>query len=82
MSQSLLIYGDDCRYEWRDSRACFESDSDLFFESQFEDKAKDVCSKCEVRLECLDFAITTRQQEGIWGGLNPKERQRLRRRVA
>jgi WhiB family redox-sensing transcriptional regulator len=41
-----------------------------------------VCSKCEVRLECLDFAITTRQQEGIWGGLNPKERQRLRRRVA
>jgi WhiB family redox-sensing transcriptional regulator len=33
-----------------------------------------------VRQACLDFAIDTRQHDGIWGGLTEIERRRVRRR--
>ena len=38
-----------------------------------------ICAQCEVRPECLAYAVETGQQEGIWGGLNEKERRELRR---
>ncbi len=42
--------------------------------------AKAVCASCPVRLECLEYAIQTRQDDGVWGGLDETERKRLRRR--
>lgn len=40
--------------------------------------AKDVCRRCLVRLECLDFALRTSQKHGIWGGLSERERRRVK----
>ena len=42
------------------------------------------CAVCPVREECLDFALETNQEHGIWGGLTVKARknERKRRRVA
>jgi WhiB family redox-sensing transcriptional regulator len=38
------------------------------------DKAKAICRRCPVQAECLDWAYTTDEKEGIWGGLTPAER--------
>lgn len=46
-------------------------------EGQSSARAKAVCRACPVRAECLDFALHSRQFEGIWGGTTPYERRRL-----
>ena len=68
--------------DWRDQAECRDLDVNLFFPVSEEDEApaKDVCAVCPVREECLDWAIATRQSDGIWGGLNETERRRERRR--
>jgi WhiB family redox-sensing transcriptional regulator len=43
--------------------------------------AKRICRQCPVRADCLDYAIGTGQQFGIWGGLSERERRRLRERA-
>lgn len=41
--------------------------------------AKQVCAACPVTNECLEFALASDEQHGVWGGLNPRERARLAR---
>ena len=41
--------------------------------------AKAVCNRCPVQPECLDFALVTNQECGVWGGASEEERRRLRR---
>jgi WhiB family redox-sensing transcriptional regulator len=82
---------------WLDFAACLGVDPDLFFAvpggpaggRKREDmarakEAKRVCGGCPVVVECGDYAVTTRQPEGVWGGKTPKQRQqeRARRRAA
>lgn len=38
-------------------------------------KAKQVCVGCPVRSQCLNYATTNQEHEGIWGGLTEFERQ-------
>lgn len=45
-------------------------------------EAKKVCGGCPVRSDCLDYAMRTDQQFGVWGGLTPGERRDLERRMA
>jgi WhiB family redox-sensing transcriptional regulator len=77
---------------WRESAACLSYPAVLFFglddaESPAErrareERAKQVCATCEVRRDCLEYALTTREPYGIWGGLTELERRaRLRSRV-
>lgn len=40
-------------------------------------RAKDICTTCSVRRDCLDYAISIREPHGIWGGLNENERKAL-----
>ena len=75
--------------DWRGRAACLRLDTDLFFppdENQWEDQqvedAKAVCRTCPVQTVCLEFALATRQKQGIWGGLTEDERRSLRRRRA
>ena len=49
--------------------------------AQIED-AKAVCRRCEVIEVCLKWAMDTRQDAGVWGGLSDDERRALRRRTA
>ena len=76
--------------EWRDRALCRNTDPSLFFPVgttgvalvQIE-HAKQVCNQCPVKQECLDFALATNQDSGIWGGLSEEERRVIRRqRVA
>jgi WhiB family redox-sensing transcriptional regulator len=72
---------------WRSAAACLQADPDLFFpisssgpaERQIV-RAKQICGGCQVRQECLDFALSHDQAYGIWGGTTPEDRQRDRRR--
>lgn len=43
--------------------------------------AKRVCGLCPVRAECLEYAITHNQTEGVWGGMGESERASYRRKV-
>jgi WhiB family transcriptional regulator, redox-sensing transcriptional regulator len=73
---------------WRSAGACLAADPDLFFpisatgpaEQQIS-RAKVICAGCEVRKECLEFAMSHDQVYGIWGGTTPEDRQRARRRL-
>lgn len=81
-SLSLSIERDD----WREHSACRDTDPDLFFPvgttgpaiEQIEN-AKAVCRVCDVQKDCLDYALVTNQDSGIWGGTSEEERRALRR---
>jgi WhiB family redox-sensing transcriptional regulator len=40
--------------------------------------AKKVCAGCDVKMECLDYALEKREEYGLWGGLTPRERGVMR----
>lgn len=76
----------DATLLWRQDAACRDIDPNLFFPIGVTGDAieqiataKEICSACPVRLECLDFAITSNQEFGVWGGTSEDERRMLRR---
>jgi WhiB family redox-sensing transcriptional regulator len=66
---------------WRMLANCNGVDPDLFFpeRGQSTDEAKAVCAGCEVRVECLEFALVHGEKFGIWGGASERERRRMRK---
>jgi WhiB family redox-sensing transcriptional regulator len=68
--------------DWKADAACRDLDTNLFFPSSEDDAAPalQVCASCPVRETCLEFALSTRQDDGVWGGLSEGDRRRLRRR--
>ncbi len=69
---------------WAAFAACRDADPAMFFPGQEESAsdAKRICQGCAVNADCLEFAFSVRAQFGIWGGTTPRERRRLRRRIA
>lgn len=65
---------------WLLSARCRDHDPDLFFTTApgSERRAKTVCRPCPVRSECLAFALDAEIEHGVWGGMNVRERRRLR----
>lgn len=59
---------------------CAEVDSELFFPEKggSTKDAKKLCGLCDVRQQCLDFAVDNDERFGVWGGLSERERRRLR----
>jgi WhiB family redox-sensing transcriptional regulator len=41
--------------------------------------ARRICGACTVNEECLEFALATNQEAGIWGGATEEERRKLRK---
>ena len=66
---------------WQDYANCRGTDADLFFPERGAStrKAKAICNACDVKAECLDFAIVQGEKFGIWGGMSERERRRVRR---
>ena len=66
---------------WQDLANCLGVDPDLFFPERGAStrKAKAICAECEVREECLNYAIDVGEKFGIWGGMSERERRKLRR---
>ena len=76
-------------YEWRDAALCRDTDPNLFFPVgttglaiEHITEAKQVCGECSVSKSCLDFALDTNQDSGVWGGLTEEERHVIRRQHA
>ncbi len=74
---------------WQFRAACKGEDTSLFFAPSYferkeqkdarESKARAICARCEVREECLAYALRIREPHGIWGGLNEMQRRTLLR---
>jgi WhiB family redox-sensing transcriptional regulator len=73
---------------WTHKAACRDIDPELFFPiSEFYHKgcdrqiaeAKSICAGCEVKWQCLNYALESKSDDGIWGGLTSPERRILRR---
>lgn len=77
--------------DWQEDARCAEPGmSEVFFPEGIGGgrglygPARKVCSQCPVTVECLEFVMAFEQQghrQGFWGGLSPKERDRLRTNV-
>jgi len=73
---------------WRNDALCRGVETDLFFPAgelgeepvRQAEAAKEVCSRCPVREDCLDYALATDQPFGVWGGTTEGERRAIRRR--
>ena len=75
--------------EWLAAGACLSKDPDLFFPvatgeagAKQAAAAQRVCGTCRVWRECLEYALSSGQTHGIWGGTTPEERIQARRRRA
>jgi WhiB family transcriptional regulator, redox-sensing transcriptional regulator len=66
---------------WQEQALCAQTDPEAFFPEKGGStrEAKRICSGCEVRAECLEYALANDERFGIWGGLSERERRRLRR---
>ena len=70
--------------DWRHRAVCREEDPELFFPIgntgpallQIEE-AKAVCRRCPVMEQCLQWALESGQDSGVWGGLSEDERRRF-----
>jgi len=66
---------------WRQSAACRGVDPEIFYPASEEEAvvAKAVCASCAVREACLEFALASRERDGVWGGATEKDRRRMLR---
>lgn len=65
--------------EWRKAGACRGLDASIFYPEEDDDAepAKGVCAGCGVRVACLEYALTSREKAGVWGGATERERRRI-----
>ncbi len=77
------IGADEAEPTWQDKALCAQTDPEAFFPEKGGStrEAKRVCRSCEVRAECLEYALEHDERFGIWGGLSERERRRLKREV-
>lgn len=70
--------------DWTERALCAETDPEAFFPEKggSTKPAKQVCASCEVRAECLEYALKHEDagRFGIWGGLSERQRRDLRYR--
>jgi WhiB family redox-sensing transcriptional regulator len=67
--------------DWHGRALCAQTDPEAFFPEKGGSTrdAKKICTGCEVRSECLSYALSNDERFGIWGGLSERERRRLKR---
>ena len=66
---------------WQDRALCAQTDPEAFFPEKGGStrEAKRICTGCEVKAECLEYALANDERFGIWGGLSERERRRIKR---
>jgi WhiB family redox-sensing transcriptional regulator len=74
---------DDGLLSWQDQALCAQTDPEAFFPEKGGStrEAKRICVGCEVKQECLEYALMQDERFGIWGGLSERERRRLKRKA-
>ncbi len=85
---SLITTEFDVLYEvtedqWQERALCAQTDPEAFFPEKGGStrEAKRICLGCDVRNECLEYALANDERFGIWGGLSERERRRLKRGI-
>ncbi len=68
---------------WQTDSLCAQTDPEAFFPEKGGSTrdAKKICTSCEVRNQCLEYALQNDERFGIWGGLSERERRKLRKRA-
>lgn len=77
------VNDDDNALSWQVDALCAQTDPEAFFPEKGGSTrdAKKICTTCEVKSECLEYALQNDERFGIWGGLSERERRKLRRRA-
>jgi len=80
---------DDQATGWQRQASCRGEDSVFFFAPAYFEKrgeklgreaiAKRICATCPVQAPCLEYALATNQDSGVWGGTSEEERRKLRK---
>lgn len=83
-SSGTAVFSSETPHSWKEEANCLGVDPDLFFPERGAStrEAKAVCRSCEVRVDCLEYALEHGEKFGIWGGLSERERRRVRRQRA
>lgn len=72
--------------DWREDATCAGMPVDVFFpdpgDTRAERKAKEICTGCPVRMDCLEWAQDVERRHGIFAGMTPKQRKYLRDKAA
>jgi WhiB family transcriptional regulator, redox-sensing transcriptional regulator len=86
---SLIVTDFDAMFDtieeqWQERALCAQTDPEAFFPEKGGStrEAKRICMGCEVRDECLEYALAHDERFGIWGGLSERERRRLKRGIS
>ena len=68
---------------WQERALCAQTDPEAFFPEKGGStrEAKKVCLTCDVRSQCLEYALAHDERFGIWGGLSERERRKLKKRA-
>ncbi|PZP15880.1 MAG: transcription factor WhiB [Brachybacterium faecium] len=79
----FTVEQDEAELSWQERALCAQTDPEAFFPEKGGStrEAKKVCVSCEVRAECLEYALENDERFGIWGGLSERERRKLKRRA-
>lgn len=69
--------------QWQQRALCAQTDPESFFPDKGGSTrpAKRICGLCDVKAECLQYALVHDEGFGIWGGLSERERRILKRRM-
>jgi len=82
--QSVALFHD--KNDWRQAALCRDTSPELFFPVGNTGNALDaisiaktVCRRCSAQQECLEYALSSNQDSGVWGGRSEEERRQIRR---
>ncbi|WP_413354143.1 WhiB family transcriptional regulator [Microbacterium sp. 1P06AB] len=75
---------EDAALAWQADALCAQTDPEAFFPEKGGSTrdAKRICTSCDVRGECLEYALQNDERFGIWGGLSERERRKLKRHAS
>ena len=87
IQKNIVALGLNENPEWMKSARCRETDPEIFYPERgsgatVATQAYRICAGCEVRVQCLQYAVDNKEVFGIWGGLNEKARRKLKRKKA
>jgi WhiB family transcriptional regulator, redox-sensing transcriptional regulator len=68
---------------WQADALCAQTDPEAFFPEKGGSTrdAKKICTGCDVKAQCLEYALANDERFGIWGGLSERERRKLKKRA-